>query len=58
MGIFYTIFYAMGVAGPIVGGWAATMAGTSAVTFDVGVLMLAGCFLAYAGFRQVSGPET
>jgi MFS family permease len=54
MGIFYTIFYAMGVAGPIVGGWAAAMAGTSAVAFDVGVLMLAGCFLAYSGFRYQS----
>jgi MFS family permease len=47
MGIFFTIFYLMVVLGPIAAGWAAATAGSSAVTFDLGALMLGGCFVAY-----------
>jgi MFS family permease len=40
MGIFYTIFYAILVVGPIAVGKVASMAGTSRVAFDSGVVML------------------
>jgi len=56
MGVFYTVFYAMTVAGPIVAGWVAGRVGTSAVAFDVGALMLAGCGLAYWAFERLSEP--
>jgi MFS family permease len=53
MGIFFTIFYAMIVGGPIAAGWVASIAGTSRVTFDVAVAMLAGCFIAYWAFEKM-----
>lgn len=54
MGIYFTIFYAMVVAGPIAAGKIASMAGTSRVAFDVGAAMLAGCFIAYWVFEKTS----
>jgi MFS family permease len=56
MGIFYTVFYAMVVAGPIAAGWAAAVAGTSAVAFDIGGLLLVGCVIAYWAFEKLSEP--
>jgi len=56
MGVFYTVFYCMAVAGPVVAGWAAGRMGTSAIAFDVGVLMLAGGLLAYWAFEKLSEP--
>ena len=56
MGIFYTVFYAMVVAGPIAAGWVAALAGTSAIAFDIGALLLAGCVIAYWAFEKLSQP--
>jgi MFS family permease len=53
MGIYFTIFYAMIVGGPIAAGWVAAMAGTSRVTFDVAAAMLAGCVIAYWVFEKM-----
>lgn len=57
MGIFFSIFYAMVVAGPIAAGKVASMAGTSRITFDVGAAMLAGCFVFYWVFKRVSARQ-
>ncbi len=44
MGLFYTIFYALSLAAPAIGGAAAEAAGTAAASFDAGALMVAACF--------------
>jgi len=54
MGIYFTILYAMSVSGPIVAGKVASVAGTSRTAFDVGAVMLAGCFVAYWMFKKLS----
>lgn len=43
MGAFFTLFYAIAVLGPVLGGYAAKLAGTASVTFDLGSLMLIAC---------------
>jgi MFS family permease len=43
MGVFFTLFYLIAVLGPVIGGYAATLAGTARVTFDLGCLMLIAC---------------
>jgi MFS family permease len=53
MGLFFTIFYAMGVVGPIAAGWAAGLIGTSRIAFDIGALLLAGCVMAYWAFEAM-----
>jgi MFS family permease len=53
MAIYFTIFCAPVVIGPVAAGWVASMTGTSCVTFDVGVTMLAGCFIAYWAFEKL-----
>jgi len=61
MGIFYMMYYAMAVAGPIAAGYIAGLAGTSQAAFDWGVIMLVGCFVAYWMFtrvRDVAGPTS
>lgn len=50
MGIFYTVYYAIVVAGPIVAGRTAAAAGSSRAAFDAGVVMLLGCVAAHAVF--------
>jgi MFS family permease len=43
MGTFFTLFYLIAVFGPVLGGYAATIAGTARVTFDIASLMLITC---------------
>jgi MFS family permease len=43
MGVFFTLFYLIAVLGPVIGGYAATLAGTAGITFDLGCLMLIAC---------------
>jgi MFS family permease len=58
MGIFDTIFYVMVVLAPIAAGRVDAKAGTSAIAFDLGALMLAGCFVAYWAYaRLILKPE-
>jgi MFS family permease len=54
MGVYYTQFYAMVVAGPIAAGWVASMVGTSRVAFDAGAVMLGGCIAMYWIFKRWS----
>jgi MFS family permease len=53
MGIYFTILYLMGVAGPIAVGKVASITGTSRIAFDIGAAMLAGCVIVYCLFRKV-----
>jgi MFS family permease len=57
MGIFYTVFYVILVAGPIAVGKIASVAGTSRVAFDAGVVMLLGCVVAYCVFSRMAGVQ-
>ena len=43
MGLYYTFFYVMVVAAPIIAGRLAMTLGTPAATFDMGAFMLLGC---------------
>jgi MFS family permease len=54
MGVFFTLFYGMAVLGPIVAGWAAARAGSAAIAFDAGAIMLAGCVVTYWAFERLS----
>jgi predicted MFS family arabinose efflux permease len=54
MGAFFTVFYAGMVAGPAVGGWAATRAGSAAAAFDVGAASLLACVLFVWIFRRLA----
>lgn len=53
MGLYYSVFYVMVIAGPIIGGWLAVLAGTSRATFDFGALLLAACFPLYALYEHL-----
>jgi predicted MFS family arabinose efflux permease len=43
MGLFFTVFYLAMVAGPALGGLAASRAGTAGAAFDFGAMMLLAC---------------
>ena len=43
MGMFYTIYYATMMLGPIIGGAAAKWTGSAAAAFDVGAIVLVAC---------------
>lgn len=43
MGIYFTLFYVMVVAGPVIAGWLAAFSGSSRAAFDLGVVMLLAC---------------
>jgi MFS family permease len=53
MGLYFTMFYLLTVAGPIAAGKLATVAGTSAVAFDIGAAMLAACFPCFWAFERL-----
>jgi MFS family permease len=52
MGIYFTLFYLVVVAAPIVAGSLSSRIGTARVAFDLGAFMLAICFPAYWAFRR------
>ncbi len=54
MGIYFTFFYAIVVAAPILAGILSTRAGTARVAFDFGAVMLAVCFPAYWAFNRLT----
>jgi hypothetical protein len=43
MGVFYTLYYATMMLGPIIGGAAAKWTGSAAAAFDFGALVLVAC---------------
>ena len=54
MGLFFTVFYACMLLGPVVGGACAKWAGSAAAAFDFGALMILACPLVLWGFSRIS----
>jgi MFS family permease len=54
MGLYFAIFYFMTVAGPIIAGTLAGVAGTSRAAFDLGVAMLLACFVLLWLFERLA----
>ena len=54
MGLFYTIYYAAMMVGPMIAGAAAKWTGSAAAAFDFGGLVLVVCPLLLWGFNQIS----
>jgi MFS family permease len=53
MGVFYTVYYAAMMLGPVIGGAYAKWAGSAAAAFDFGAVMLLACPLMLWGFNQI-----
>jgi predicted MFS family arabinose efflux permease len=58
MGVFYTLFYLVVVLAPWIGGYAASITGSSRVTFDVGAVMLLSCCAALWLFQRLARSST
>lgn len=54
MGVFYTLYYAAMMLGPIIGGAAAKWTGSAAAAFDFGALVLVACPLLLVLFNRVA----
>jgi MFS family permease len=54
MGVFYTLYYATMMLGPIIGGAAAKWTGSAAAAFDVGALVLVICPLLLWAFNAIA----
>jgi predicted MFS family arabinose efflux permease len=54
MGIFYTVYYAAMMLGPIVGGACAKWTGSAAAAFDFGAVVLLVCPLILWGFNRIA----
>ncbi len=54
MGVFYTLFYLAVVLGPWTGGYIASIAGSSNVTFDLGAVLLLACCAALWVFERLA----
>jgi MFS family permease len=53
MGIFYTVYYAAMMLGPVVGGACANWAGSAAAAFDFGAAVVLACPLILWGFNRI-----
>jgi hypothetical protein len=53
MGIFYTIYYACMMLGPVVGGACAKWASSTAAAFDFGAVVLLACPVVLWGFNRI-----
>jgi predicted MFS family arabinose efflux permease len=53
MGLFYTIYYAAMMLGPVVGGACAKWAGSAAAAFDFGAAVLLACPLLLWAFNRI-----
>jgi MFS family permease len=53
MGVFYTLYYATMMLGPIIGGAAAKWTGSAAAAFDFGALVLLACPLLLVVFNRI-----
>jgi predicted MFS family arabinose efflux permease len=53
MGVFYTIFYAAMMLGPVVGGACAKWAGSAAAAFDFGAAVILACPVLLWGFNRI-----
>jgi MFS family permease len=54
MGVFYTLYYATMMLGPVVGGACAKWAGSAAAAFDLGAAVLLVCPLLLWGFNRIT----
>jgi MFS family permease len=54
MGIFYTLYYAAMMLGPVIGGTCAKWAGSAGAAFDFGAAMILACPLLLWGFNRIS----
>ena len=54
MGIFYTVYYAAMMLGPIIGGAAAKWTGSAAAAFDFGALVLLACPVVLLLFNRIA----
>lgn len=57
MGIFYTVYYAGMMLGPVIGGAAAKWTGSAGTAFDAGALALLACPLLLLGFNRIVPPR-
>ena len=53
MGVFYTVYYAVMMLGPVVAGAYAKWAGSAAAAFDFGAVMVLACPLILLGFNRL-----
>jgi MFS family permease len=53
MGIFYTVYYAAMMLGPVIAGACAKWTGSAAAAFDFGALMILACPLILWGFNRI-----
>jgi predicted MFS family arabinose efflux permease len=53
MGVFYTVYYAAMMLGPVIGGAFAKWTGSAAAAFDFGAAMLLACPVLLWGFNRV-----
>ena len=58
MGIFYTVYYAAMMLGPVIGGAAAKWTGSAGAAFDIGAVSAARLPAAAAGFQPDCGAAT
>jgi MFS family permease len=57
MGVFYTVYYAAMMLGPVIGGNAAKWIGSAGAAFDVGVVALLACPLLLLAFNRIVAPR-
>ena len=53
MGLFYTIYYACMMLGPVIGGACAKWAGSAGAAFDFGAAMILACPVILWGFKRI-----
>ena len=56
MGLFFTVYYAAMMLGPVIGGACAKWAGSAAAAFDFGAAMILLCPLILWGFNRIAHP--
>ena len=56
MGLFFTVFYAAMMLGPVIGGACAKWAGSAAAAFDFGAAMVLACPVILWGFNRILAP--
>jgi hypothetical protein len=54
MGVFYTLYYAVMMLGPVIAGAAAKWTGSASAAFDFGALVLVLCPLALWAFNVMA----
>jgi predicted MFS family arabinose efflux permease len=58
MGLFYTVYYAVMMLGPVIGGGLAKWTGSAAAAFDFGAAMALACPLLLFVFNRIAAART